>query len=216
MRYAGELERLRAEYVRILGNEIRHYRDVLATLRSVYRLLPERPKRPLTIPAIFRKSYDENFVSDYLAYAIDPAMNGVGVAPVARLLTWAGADIESAQVDSADVHREYDLRAGGRIDLLAVINKELVLGIENKIFSSEGDDQTGTYSRAVKSRFDGLECWFLFLTREGMPASSRAFKPISYRQMHDIFRSIPYDWSGDIRSSVIWEDFLAHLEVLSL
>ncbi len=62
-------------------------------LKGEYEKLPKvRPKR-ITIPEIFGRSDDENFISDYVAYILDPYRNGIGIEPLQALLSLCGKDI---------------------------------------------------------------------------------------------------------------------------
>ena len=91
----------------------------------------------MTIPRIFGRPYDENFISDYLAYILIRARTGSGLPPLEAFLKLCQIDTMNIPLEHAHIRREYGLD-GGRIDLLIECGESLaVVGIENKIYSSE-------------------------------------------------------------------------------
>jgi hypothetical protein len=192
--------------------EIRQYRITLDTIKKIYRYLPPLHKRPLTIPAIFGKSYDENFISDYLAYILHPQRNGIGINPLLALLNSIDVEIEVDDPEGVKIVREHYLDEYGRIDLLILIDETYAIGIENKIFSSEGVEQTQRYVKALEKNLEAYQRFFIYLTPTGNQPGSHKFKPVSYRQLLHILKAVQYDWAKNIRKSVIWNDFLLHLE----
>jgi hypothetical protein len=140
LRNEGELALL-AERLAVIGTKARQSAD-----RS-------RPRE--TIPALFGRAYDENFISDYLAYILDPARNGIGSEPLQALLSVAFDPDLDVDLDNVTILREYafgDVNFG-RIDLLIQLGDQGergVIGIENKILASEGDTQTISYATSIK------------------------------------------------------------------
>ena len=95
--------------------------------------LPVATPPPLTLPLIFHHPRDENFLSHYLAYALDPKHNGLGLGPMKALLRQFGEDVPSASTRVV-VWREANLD-DGRIDLLIEVGEnncslanQLILG----------------------------------------------------------------------------------------
>jgi len=66
--------------------QVESYRKELGDVDRGYTQARAVPTRPITIPAIFGRSYRENFISGCLAYVLDPRKNGIGTAPLARFL----------------------------------------------------------------------------------------------------------------------------------
>ena len=196
----------------MIQDELQEYYNSLDLIRQIYPHLPQPLERPLTIPAIFGKSYDENFISDYLAYIIHPEKNGIGPTPLLNLIRSIDDSIDLSSFESVEIFREYSLGEYGRIDLLILIDGSYLIGIENKTISLEGNKQTQRYVRALEREFEDYERYYAFLTPDGRKASSNKFLPISYEQLLNAFRNVRYDWAKDIRKSVIWNDFLLHLE----
>jgi hypothetical protein len=189
---------------------IQHHDEKMVMLEQIYRYLPKELERRLTIPAIFGRTYDENFISDYLAYILDPARNGIGFAPLQALASLVGAEISAG--GELKIDREYIFQTGRRIDLLVTLGDEAVLGIENKIFSSEGEDQTGSYARSIAQEFPEMPAVLVYLTPQGSAPVSSSFIPLSYGRLLAAYRDIPFPVMPDIQKAVIWEDFLNHLE----
>ncbi|MEA3439069.1 MAG: PD-(D/E)XK nuclease family protein [Chloroflexota bacterium] len=187
------------------------YADQLKVIQQQYQKLPPTQPRPDTIPAIFNRAYDENFISDYLAYVLNPDKNGLGTEPLRALLGLVSAEFNGIDIQEADIYREYTLDSG-RIDLLIIIDEALVVGIENKILSSESDNQTEYYAKVIRRDFTEYQKALIFLSPHGTQPSSKYFRAVSYRQLLDSFRRMPYDWITDVKKSVLWEDFLQHLE----
>lgn len=222
MQEKEQIEQLVKDYQRIqqfeaerLRFQVQEYRTRLAVLAAKVNKLPRSLQLPITVPVIFNSTYNENFISDYLAYILDPIRNGIGIEPIACLLSILDSDI-TLDFDDVKIERERSLKEGleeGRIDLLIQIDEKVVLGIENKIFASEGKSQTHYYERAIHKEFPNHRHYFIYLSRDKHKASSKEFRPISYRDLVKLFRKISFDWKEDIRKSVLWDDFLTHLEV---
>jgi hypothetical protein len=202
LRNEGELALL-AERLAVIGTKARQSAD-----RS-------RPRE--TIPALFGRAYDENFISDYLAYILDPARNGIGSEPLQALLSVAFDPDLDVDLDNVTILREYafgDVNFG-RIDLLIQLGDQGergVIGIENKILASEGDTQTISYATAFDDDFPNKEHYLIFLTPDGYSPMSEKFKAVSYAQLCWALREIRYPVLNDIHKGVIWEDFLTHVE----
>jgi hypothetical protein len=213
------IQQLVTQYQDILHKEqkvecrrLNDYQASLAALVEQHARARPGPTKPLTIPVIFGRSHDENFISDYLAYVLDPAKNGIGDAPLAELLRLCDIDTVDLPLAEVTVHREYPLESG-RIDLLLEWEDVLVLGIESKIFSPEGAGQTVYYARVMRELFEDTPYHLVYLTRGGWKASSRRFQPVSYEQLLSAFRNVSLPSDVDMRQRVLWEDFLEHLEV---
>lgn len=190
----------------------------LSEMEKRYNQLGERKKRRLTIPAIFGRSGDENFISDYLAYILDPERNGVGIEPLQVLLSLAYEDILEVDTAQTNIIREYTFRKKpdcGRIDFVIELGEngmDGVIGIENKIYASEGENQTCAYVNGLQEEYKGRPLYMIFLTPNGRPPAAQEFKPVSYADLARELRGVQYPVLNDIHKTVIWEDFLYHLE----
>jgi hypothetical protein len=168
----------------------------------------------VTIPNIFHKTYDENFISDFLAHILHPINSGLGFAPLQSLLNFANVSIPLDFHDGvgSKVIREFPLSDESRIDILIIMKKAMVVvAIENKVFSSEGHKQTIRYAEAIQERFPTYTQVLLYLTPIGMTPSSQEFLPLSYAQLLSALRSIkPLDVPD--KDQFIYQDFLFHVE----
>lgn len=88
-----------------------------------------------------------------------------------------------------DFHSFFILREWNNIDLLAVSNTEnFVLCIENKIGSSEHNNQLNRYFNVVSNKYKNYKKLFVYLTPDGEDASDQEhWQVLSYR---DILRII--------------------------
>lgn len=214
-----ELNQLRVDYQRVIDTQanderqtVNAYMSCLDALAVQYDIARSQPPRPLTIPAIFHRSRHENTVSDYLAYVLDPQQNGIGEAPLAQLLQLCDVDATDLPLAEATVYREYTL-GNGRIDLLIEWEDAFVLGIEVKVFSPEGPDQTPSYAREMRKAFEDTPHHLVFLTRGGQKPRSKRFQPLSYQQLLEAFHKVQLPEEISARQAVLWADFLEHVEV---
>lgn len=165
---------------------------------------------------IFNAGFDENFISDYLAYILDPSENGIGNSPLVKLIrkfkNYKDITLKNIDRDDINIHREYTFNTNKRIDLLIELGNELVIGIENKIHSSEGYSQTNSYANSIEEEFSEIDSLMIYLTLDGSIASSPSFRPLSYYSLLNLIKDINYDFTKNIRKSVIFNDFILHLE----
>jgi len=213
----GKMEELRHSYVAVEDRELEQVASSLDFIRRIYRSLPETKDRPATIPELFGRKYDENFISDYLAVLLDPKKNSIGSAPLEALCRLVDEEIELANDCDVRVHREYSFAdGGGRVDLLVVVDDALVVAVENKLLAEEGPRQTSRYARSIDSEFPGRMPVLVFLTRTGTQPRSKRFHPVSFAELYAQFRAISYNWLDAPRMSFLWEDFLDYLEEVSM
>lgn len=142
--------------------------------------------RPFTMPIIYHKPYSENYISDWLAFILNPKINELGNEPLNILLSLAGKQ-RIAPDESVDFSRprEVWLDKNNRIDFLIPVmrNKQIeyYIAIENKILACEGDNQTERYYQYVKNEL-GAKGVFIFLTPFGTKAKNTHFCNISYKE----------------------------------
>ena len=193
-------------------DEVAIYRQEFVQLAAQYAEAAPATPKPWTIPRIFGRPWRENFISDYLAYLLNPNKSGLGEEPLAAFL--ALCNVETSEIDLADVsiYREYNLD-GGRIDFLMEWEDQLVVGIEAKIGAAENPGQTKHYARVIKREFKDIPQHCVFLTRGGGEARSAQFQSLTWAQLLEAFRAIEIDEVEHPRQRVLWEDFLEHLEV---
>lgn len=175
--------------------------------------------KPYTLARIFRKEYGENFISSWLAFLLDPMINGVGNAPLNILL---GLCDKSELNDGVEVKisREFLLNKD-RIDLLIEIKEEgtptFFLAIENKILSDEGRKKDGTtqtenyYNYFSESdNFKNRETVLIYLTPFGLKPADEHFVPVSYKDFIEKLKEIK--GFSDEKHRFYFKDFIEHFE----
>lgn len=121
-------------------NSIEDYFDFISNMPST-----EEEDISESIAKIFEVESKENTISNWLSFLLDPKRFKDG-APLKALL---GLFLEANQFEETDtdtviVSREYTLLNRRRVDLL-IETDDLIIGIENKIFSSIHNDQLNDY-----------------------------------------------------------------------
>jgi len=126
--------------------------------------------------------------SDFLAFLLNPRQNhGLGDLFIKRLLQEAIDQADDAQpfspidldiwdLDEIEIRREWQ-----SIDILVLDEQhKFAVIIENKLYSTEHDDQLTRYKRIVQQHYPGYGIVGLFLSPEGVTASNTYYIPISY------------------------------------
>jgi hypothetical protein len=209
-----KLINLKTNFNFIKKEEIKKYRNDLDKLESIISYLPDKIRKT-TIPMIFNSSLDENFISDYLAYVLNPKINGLGNAPLKHLFSnFKNMDLEiSEEFESGiEITREYTFKSNRRIDLLILVGSNLVIGIENKIKADEHGEQTKSYAKSIEEEFPEREELLIFLTVKKKRPASKKFKLLSYWDLINLLNEIKFDFTNNIRKSVFFDDFKLHLE----
>lgn len=188
------------------------------------KLLNSTRKKPFTMPCIFGKEYAENFISDWLCYILDPELNGVGYEPLNTLLKLAGTseidrDVEYVDLEKAREHT-FDDGSRSRIDfLIPVFDRETeelryYIAIENKIHSTEGENQTEKYYKKVEKLTGkpNSKNIYIFLYVSGQEAENRYFKNVRYENLIKGFKAIPVSFDDDPRRTFLFQEFITHIE----
>jgi len=215
--YSERIKNLITQYnalERISEESITEYSSHLQAIRTNYFKTAYVDKPIITIPAVFNRTYDENFISDYLAYILHPVKSGLGYSPIKSLLHIAQITIPISALEgtSFEIIREYQLSENSRIDILLILRKlKIVIAIENKIYSNEGYNQTIRYSENISQIFHEYTRVLFFLTPSGVTPKSSDFQRLSYSDLLTAFRTIvPAQLSE--RDRFFFSDFLLHVE----
>src|SRR5690625_930458 len=138
------------------STEYKNLKNSIIFLDRIFKSLPETKNKIKTIPSIFNKMYDENFISDFLSYILNPIENGVGFEPLVKIIeeyNRKGVNILDnltlSEKNNIEIIREYSFVNGRRIDILIKIQDQLIIAIENKIFASELENQTIDYADSI-------------------------------------------------------------------
>jgi len=201
------------------STEYKNLKSSIKILDKIIKYLPEKENKIKTIPSIFNKTYDENFISDFLSYVLNPIENGIGFEPLIKVIEEyserAVSILENLTLEeknSVEVIREYSFLNGRRIDILIKIQDELIIAIENKIFATELENQTSDYASSIYNEFPGCEYVLLFLTHRGIKPISKEFASISYKELVHKLNMVKFDYRDDIRRKVIFDEFILHVE----
>lgn len=208
-------------------NETINELDKLINKEDYKKFLSEIPhieiKSPtVTFGTIFKHEHKENFISDWLAYLLDPQNVGT-TEPLQALIDLAvrenKCDIDFSEVT---IQREYvfdnDKR---RIDFL-ITTPTHIIGIENKIWSDLGDNQLEDYFKqitALQSDYSqnnkDIQTVLIFLCPEGNAVKNKIssnFKLVTYDELIERFKKIRLNCLENLRASILMEDFITHVE----
>ena len=132
----------------------------------------------ITVLDILNKShYDENFISDWLAFIFNPEINGIGNRPISSLMN--SLDISKSNIQNEDIKREWSnnikelkdtineqkfigierekvIDDNKRIDMLIKYSNTWIV-IENKINSKENGTQTKNYYNYIMKKKKKIE-----------------------------------------------------------
>lgn len=172
-----------------------------------------------TLAHIFNHDYKENFISDWLAFLINPDFMGT-FEPVNNLLSLAKAEpLEEAQVV---IEREYVFTEDGRRIDFYIETEDAIIGIENKIFSSLRNNQLKSYKTRLSKEAEksGKALILILLYPQKNKEVSRIvaqqklydFIPITYEALIEAFRKVRVDFISNVRAAFLMQDFITHME----
>lgn len=123
---------------------------------------------------ILKLEYKETAHSDMLAYLLNPCENHYlkesMINELFKHLSKKDANYINLMLlnySDLEVYREYTIDNGRRLDILLIskCNKVVIL-IENKIWSGEGDNQLEDYKKYIDDKYNNYSRIFLYLTPE--------------------------------------------------
>ncbi|AFM14241.1 PD-(D/E)XK nuclease family protein [Turneriella parva] len=186
--------------------------DLSAFLSDYARLPPDRKRPPKSFLDIIRRPFDENTITDYLAYLLDFDHSEEALAIINWFWNRGNQDplpIAPADISSFRVKREHTFSDSGRIDLLVFLNGTHLLAVENKIFSGEGISQTESYAASLDEEFPEFKKSMILLSPYSMKPSSDRFVNVLYSELIEYLRSLKY--SNKLNASTT-ENFIYHFE----
>lgn len=173
----------------------------------------------VTFGTIFKHEHKENFISDWLAYLLNADNTGTN-EPLEVLIKIALKE-EYFEFDFSEVtiQREYvfsdDKR---RIDFL-ITTPSHIIGIENKIWSGLQEKQLCDYSKQInkikEKMGNEVQTLLILLCPDGNSVKneiSNDFKLVTYDDLIEEFKKIRLNCLGNLRASVLMEDFITHVE----
>ena len=193
------------------------------TIESFEKLLNAIPESPSKVPTntiahIFRNEEKENFISDWLAFLLNPEYTG-STEPLSALLELASVT-ETVDVSDISIIREYAFKDQRRIDFLIETSSHII-GIENKIWSGLQKDQLKDYQDQL-SKDEVLKGRTLIMIllypqrNKSLPIHSAedlcSFRPVTYEDLVAEFRKIKFNIFDNLRATVLMEDYIVHME----
>lgn len=150
--------------------------------------------------------------SNLLAFLLSPnEKHGLSDRFLKKLLIAAFSDsqaavLNSTEIDMADLADVEVRREWSHIDLLIYSPRnQWVIAIENKVDSGEHSNQLKRYEDIVEKTFsDCKKRFFLYLTRDGDPPSSKKWQQISYGTVADVLETsqIESSLSNDVQTFI--------------
>lgn len=188
--------------------------------------------KPFTMPIIYSKPYSENYISDWLAFILNPEINGLGNElgnePLNILLSLAGkGEIKDNEYVDFSKPREIQLDNKSRIDFLIPVYKNrkakednqnplYYIAIENKTFSAEGDKQTDRYFENIESKIKQTNNnIFIFFTALRRQASNENFSNVLYKDFIEELKQIDISNIQE-KCRVYINAFIEHIETYIL
>lgn len=163
-------------------------------------LILEKDLKELNIPekqytflnVINQNPYNENLISDWLAFIFNPNINGVGIKPIVALLKAVNknnVDIEKQKFIC--IERETCTDNKKRMDLLIKYSTTWIV-IENKINAYETGIQTNEYYEYIHKMKDDKDVIYIYLkpTYNQSKPSSKIFIELGYDKLIQEFRNI--------------------------
>jgi hypothetical protein len=179
----------------------------------------------------------ETYITKWLAFLLDPnnygnpdilnALLGIYNEKLLNSNTTKHSSVELiTDASSVEVTYEFVLDENGRIDLLIESN-DFLIGIENKIFATLGNQQLKRYNQALNQlikekkeseKQDGVnerdrECVLIFLTpSKHSESESDGFIKITYKELVEKLKALNIDWIKQPREALYLEDFITYVD----
>lgn len=182
-------------------------------------------KKVETTARIFGVEHKENYISNWLAFLIDPARFG-SADPLNAVLDiyFSKLKLEKGQEDDyfvseeeqVEVFREEILGQAQRIDFL-ITTDNLLIGIESKIYAGLHRNQLRKYKESIKSRAekdeeDKTPVLILLTPERSSEVPSDDFIHITFEELAGAFRELHFDYLNNLRSAFLLEDFVNYVD----
>ena len=162
----------------------------------------ENLKYSINIFNILKLENKETFHSDMLAYLFNPYENhSLKDSMINELIKYLSTkDINYINLllhdySDLEVYREYTIDNGRRLDILLISkSNKVVILIENKIWSGEGDNQLEDYKNYINNKYNGYNKIFLYLTLEKERKEKyKGYIHITYNNIYNMLKNIIKD-----------------------
>ena len=193
-----------------------NFEEICKELQKYHEGSSSQKDTIITLPAIFGKQYHENFISSWLAYLFDPNLNGFGVEPLKALLSLFCDNPLLEDDDLVVVETEHTFDDERRIDIL-ISTPHYLIGIENKIFAAEQENQTNDYWGSIEGKAHGekknpIGIYLTPSKNNKNTPQSKNFHHLDYGQICEVFKAIPYDYRRDSRKNYFFYEFILYVE----
>jgi hypothetical protein len=173
-------------------NELSKYNELYNNLLKDedFQKVVEELKKP-NLFKILGVEHREIRHSNFLAWLLNPEeSHGLGVAFLKRFLS--RLDVEVTESSKVEIRREWK-----HIDILIIL-EDVVVCIENKIWSEEHSNQLQRYKKIIEAEFQEpkYDHKFIYLTIEGDEPSEPCYQPMSYSKVAKILEKIAEEDMG--------------------
>lgn len=165
----------------------------------------ETGNRIHTIPEVFGIQYKEVYITKWLAYLLRQKDFGW------KILNALIGSVTIKENCNYDVYTEYVFENGRRIDIL-IKAQHLWIGIENKIWSCEQENQTADYQISLDELSHGKYIG-IYLHPEQNKSESKYFKNVTYTELYDALIKIDSsDESTGSFEKMMFEQFMLYIK----
>lgn len=161
-----------------------------------------------TIPEVFGIQYKEVYITKWLAYLLKQKQFGWKI--LNALLIISGS--KTVEKDCAyNVYTEHVFENGRKIDIL-IDSQNFLIGIENKIWSGEQENQTFDYRESMKELSSDKECIGIYLHPEQNKSESKYFRNVTYTELYDALSKINVPDSPTSFEKMMFEQFMLYIK----
>ena len=158
-----------------------------------------------TIPEVFGIQYKEVYITKWLAFLLRQKRFGWQILNVL-----IGSDKVKENFNH-DVYTEYVFENGRRIDIL-IESQDFLIGIENKIWSGEQENQTSDYKESMKELSSDKECIGIYLHPEQNKSESKYFRNVTYTELYDALSKINVPDYPTSFEKMMFEQFMLYIK----
>ena len=177
--------------------------------------MTKKPRNNALIPEVFGIQYKEVYITKWLAYLLSIREDNMGIKVLNALIKASGKSLELSENEIVDVFTEYTFSDGRRIDIL-IRTKNIIIGIENKIYSSEQDDQTHDYKVSIERlvKKEKKSGWVgIYLRPDQNTSISQEFVNVTYGSFNiELRESFPSVKGFCDRQQMYIQDFIQYVE----
>lgn len=184
-------------------------------LKEVLQLEEKTNLKNYSLPVLFEKQFDENFISDYLAILLNPKKINSSIYILKNILELNILGLKQQEnLSTCKVIREFQLTSRSRIDIWIEVDNSPIIIIENKIYSSEGENQTTKYVEDVENNYPESNPFYIYLTPNDSdikPISDK-FYHLSYKRLFSVIGLIFLEKVIDNNEAYLIQSFLHYIE----